>query len=241
MSQQKSGAAEGEVFAEADVAAYLRSHPDFFERHTPLLLRLKLPHHTGSATVSLVERQVAMLRQRNGELERQLKDLVAVAKANNTLVENIHHLSLKLLSVDGLDAKLEQLENSLREDFAAEHAALILFKGDVVPQIARAGFVRQLDPDDPGLRPFASFLRTARPRCGTLRDRQKELLFAREADSIVSAAMVPLGAAAKLGFLAIGSRDPDHFHPGKRMDFLGRIGELIAIALESEYVRHRRQ
>jgi hypothetical protein len=206
-----------------------------------LLLRLKLPHHTGSATVSLVERQVAMLRQRNGELERQLKDLVAVAKANNTLVENIHHLSLKLLSVDGLDAKLEQLENSLREDFAAEHAALILFKGDAVPQIARAGFVRQLDPDDPGLRPFASFLRTARPRCGTLRDRQKELLFAREADSIVSAAMVPLGAAAKLGFLAIGSRDPDHFHPGKRMDFLGRIGELIAIALESEYVRHRRQ
>jgi uncharacterized protein YigA (DUF484 family) len=241
MSQQKSGAAEGEVFAEADVAAYLRSHPDFFERHTPLLLRLKLPHHTGSATVSLVERQVAMLRQRNGELERQLKDLVAVAKANNTLVENIHHLSLKLLSVDGLDAKLEQLENSLREDFAAEHAALILFKGDAVPQIAPAGFVRQLDPDDPGLRPFASFLRTARPRCGTLRDRQKELLFAREADSIVSAAMVPLGAAAKLGFLAIGSRDPDHFHPGKRMDFLGRIGELIAIALESEYVRHRRQ
>jgi hypothetical protein len=241
MSQQKSSAVEGESFAESDVAAYLRSHPDFFERHTPLLLRLKLPHHTGSATVSLVERQVAMLRQRNGELERQLKDLVAVAKANNTLVENIHHLSLKLLSVDGLDAKLEQLENSLREDFAAEHAALILFKGDAVPQIARAGFVRQLDPDDPGLRPFASFLRTARPRCGTLRDRQKELLFAREADSIVSAAMVPLGAAAKLGFLAIGSRDPDHFHPGKRMDFLGRIGELIAIALESEYVRHRRQ
>lgn len=240
MSQQKSGAAEGELFAEADVAAYLRSHPDFFERHTPLLLRLKLPHHTGSATVSLVERQVAMLRQRNGELERQLKDLVAVAKANNTLVENIHHLSLKLLKVDGLDAKLEQLETSLREDFAAEHAALVLFKGDATPRVARAGFVRQLDPDDPDLRPFASFLRTARPRCGTLRDRQKELLFAREADSIVSAAMVPLGTAAKLGFLAIGSHDPDHFHPGKRMDFLGRIGELIAIALESEYARHRR-
>jgi uncharacterized protein len=241
MSQQKSGAAEGDLFAESDVAVYLRSHPDFFERHAPLLLRLRLPHHTGSATVSLVERQVAMLRQRNGELERQLKDLVAVAKANNTLVENIHHLSLKLLKVDGLDAKLEQLENSLREDFAAEHAALILFKGEAVPPVARAGFVRQLEPDDPDLRPFASFLRAARPRCGTLRDRQKELLFAREADSIVSAAMVPLGAAAGLGFLAIGSRDPDHFHPGKRMDFLGRIGELIAIALESEYARHRRQ
>jgi uncharacterized protein YigA (DUF484 family) len=66
-------------------------------------------------------------------------------------------------------------------------------------------------------------------------------LFERDADSVVSAAMVPLGVSARLGFLVIGSRDPDHFHPGKRMDFLGRIGELIAVALESEYARYRRK
>jgi uncharacterized protein YigA (DUF484 family) len=241
MSQQKGGAVAGDSFPEADVVAYLRSHPDFFERHTPLLLRLKLPHQTGPATVSLVERQVAMLRQRSSELERQLKNLVSVAKANDALVENIHHLSIKLLRARGLAAKLEQVENSLREDFAAEHAALILFKGETVPDGGRPGFARQIDPDDTELRPFSAFLRAARPRCGTLRDRQKELLFPRDADSIVSAAMVPLGAEAKLGFLAIGSRDPDHFHPGKRMDFLGRIGELIAVALESEYGREHRQ
>jgi uncharacterized protein YigA (DUF484 family) len=241
MSQQKSGAVIGESFDETDVAAYLRSHPDFFERHTPLLLRLRLPHEAGAATISLVERQVALLRQRNGELERQLKNLVAVAKANDALVENIHHLSTKLMRVDGLAAKLEQLELSLREDFAAEHAVLILFKEPSLPELSRPGFARQLDPDDAELRPFTSFLRAARPRCGVLRDRQKELLFPRDGDSIVSAAMVPLGAAAKLGFLVIGSRDPDQFHPGKRMDFLSRIGELIAVALESEYERHRRQ
>ena len=46
-----------------------------------------------------------------------------------------------------------------------------------------------------------------------------------------SAALVPLGADASLGFLIIGSRDPDHFHPGKRMDFLARLGELLSVAL----------
>lgn len=240
MSQHKS-AVMGESFAEADVATYLRSHPDFFERHTPLLLRLRLPHGAGDSTVSLVERQVAMLRQRNGELERQLKNLVAVAKANDALVENIHHLSVKLMRAEGLRAKLEQLENSLREDFSSEHAVLILFSGENVPPIPRSGFARELAPEDPVLRPFSAFLRAARPRCGVLRDRQKELLFERDAHSIVSAAMVPLGAGAKIGFLVIGSGDPDHFHPGKRMDFLSRIGELISVALESEYVRHRRQ
>ena len=85
MSQQKSGAVVGDSFPEADVVAYLRSHPDFFERHTPLLLRLKLPHETGPATISLVERQVAMLRQRSSELERQLKNFLSVAKANEAL------------------------------------------------------------------------------------------------------------------------------------------------------------
>ena len=238
MSQQKSGAVVGDSFPEADVVAYLRSHPDFFERHTPLLLRLKLPHETGPATVSLVERQVTMLRQRSSELERQLKNFLSVAKANDALVENIHRLSIKLLCARGLAAKLEQVENSLREDFAAEHAALILFKGET--GATRPGFARHVEPDDAELRPFSAFLRAARPRCGTLRDRQKEFLFPRDADSIVSAAMVPLGAEAKLGFLAIGSRDPDHFHPGKRMDFLGRIGELIAVGLESEYGREHR-
>jgi uncharacterized protein YigA (DUF484 family) len=240
MSQQKSGAVVGDSFPEADVVAYLRSHPDFFERHTPLLLRLKLPHETGPATVSLVERQVAMLRQRSSELERQLKNFLSVAKANDALVENIHRLSIKLLRARGLAATLEQIETSLREDFAAEHAALVLFKGDAVPAATRPGFARQIDPADADLRPFAAFLRASRPRCGALRDRQKDFLFPRDADSIVSAAMVPLGDAAKLGFLAIGSRDPDHFHPGKRMDFLGSIGELIAVALESEYGREHR-
>lgn len=231
MSQPKSSADLGETFAESDISDYLRSHPDFFERHTGLLLKLKLPHQTSPSAVSLVERQVSMLRQRNAELERQLKDLVAVAKLNNALVEKIHTLATKLMAAPTLDAKLERLESSLREEFAAERAVLVLF--DAVGLEPRAGFARLMSRDDEALKPFAAFLRAARPRCGPLRDRQREAVFGREADSIASAAMVPLGTGAELGFLVIGSRDADHFHPGKRMDFLSRLGELVAVAIAS--------
>jgi len=31
--------------------------------------------------------------------------------------------------------------------------------------------------------------------------------------------------------LAIGSRDADYFHPGKSMDFLSRLGDLLGGAL----------
>ena len=40
-----------------------------------------------------------------------------------------------------------------------------------------------------------------------------------------------MGPDSELGFLIIGSHDPDHFHPGKRMDFLARLGEVLAVAI----------
>ena len=235
MSQQKSGAAttHGEEFPENTVADYLKSHPDFFERHPLILLGLKLPHRTGGSAISLVERQVSMLRQRNAQLERQFKDLVAVAKTNDALVEKIHQLGLKLMRARDLPERLERLETGLREDFGAERAVLVLFDDKAPADAAREGFVRRLAADDADVKPFAAFLRAAKPRCGPLRDRQK-YIFELEADSVSSAALVPLGADASLGFLIIGSRDPDHFHPGKRMDFLARLGELLSVALVDE-------
>lgn len=241
MSQHKSEAIIDDGSREADVAEYLRQHPDFFERHQPLLVRLKLPHHSGGSTVSLVERQVSVLRQRNVELERQLKDLVAVAKANNELVDNIQQLAIKLMRTQGLEAKLECIEDSLREDFASERAILVLFRDAELTEAPRPGFVKVIDRDAAALKPFATFLRSALPRCGPLRDRQKKVLFDREADSIVSAAMVPIGERAGRGFLAIGSGDAEQFHPGKSVDFLGRLGELVSVALESEYARDGRR
>ena len=223
MSQQKSGAAttHGEEFPESAIADYLKSHPDFFERLPRILLGLTLPHRTGGSAVSLGERQVSMLRQR------------AVAKTNDALVEKIHQLGLKLMRARDLPARLEGLETGLREDFGAERAVLVLFNDKAPAAAQREGFVRRLSADDADVKPFAAFLRAAKPRCGPLRDRQK-YIFERDADSVSSAALVPLGADASLGFLIIGSGDPDHFHPGKRMDFLARLGELLSVALVDE-------
>jgi hypothetical protein len=233
MSQSERQAVADEGFTESEVATYLRSHPDFFERHLPLLRSIKLPHESGSSTVSLVERQVSVLRQRNDELEKQLVELFDVAKANNQLVDHIHKLAIAFVKNPGIEARLEILENALREDFGAERAVLLLFSGESQPPVDRPGFVKSIDRDDDALKAFSTFLKSARARCGSLRDKQKELLFDREADSINSAAMVPIGEGAKYGFLTVGSRDANQFHPGQRVDFLGRLGELVEIALDN--------
>ncbi|MEE8237500.1 MAG: DUF484 family protein [Gammaproteobacteria bacterium] len=231
MTRQETEAVFEETFSDDDIAEYLRRHPDFFDRHAGLLMDLKVAHEPGGAAISLVERQVTVLRQRSKELELQLKDLVAVARLNDALVGKIHELSMQLMTAKGFAARVEMLETCLREEFRAERAVVVLFSipDDGTP--AGKGFLKIVERSDAALKPFSSFLKSARPRCGLIRGRQKAFLFADNTGEISSAALVPLGERAELGFLVIGSRDPDYFNPGKGMDFLTRLGELVSVAL----------
>ena len=74
-----------EVTAEV-VSDYLRDNPDFFNQHPEVLSELKITH-VGDGAVSLVERQVATLRERNAKLRRRLDALMSVAEQNEALLE----------------------------------------------------------------------------------------------------------------------------------------------------------
>ena len=84
---------------EESIAAYLQRHPEFFERHQALLARLKLPHARGGSTISLVERQIEVLREKQAQLEGKLAELVRVARANAAISERLHHFTRRLLRV----------------------------------------------------------------------------------------------------------------------------------------------
>ena len=74
-----------EITAEV-VSDYLRDNPDFFNQHPEVLSELKITH-VGDGAVSLVERQMATLRERNAELRRRLDTLMSVAEQNEALLE----------------------------------------------------------------------------------------------------------------------------------------------------------
>lgn len=219
---------------EESIADYLRSHPDFFERHLNVLAALKLPHRTSGAAISLVERQVDVLRQRNLALETKLKELLEVARGNDRLSGRIHSLALRFMRAGSREEVIGILAEELREGFSVDQAVLVIF--DSVPALAKAAlpFVKVVQREDPAIGPFKTFLQSSAPRCGRVRDAQREFLFPERGAEIQSMALVPLGPRSEYGFLAIGSRDPNHFHPGKSIDFLARLGELVACALRSK-------
>lgn len=232
MSTQRSRDYVAEELSEEAVHEYLETHPDFFERHKTLLDKIQLPHASGGA-VSLVERQVSVLRQKDIKLERQLKDLIQVARDNDVIAAKIHEFSLQLLSRSELDATVTAIEEASRSGFGADQAVLVIFGDpDHFSDVEASRFFRAIQRDDAAMKPFATFLNGNGPRCGQARDSQMEFLFRDDASEIGSVAMVPLGKKADVGFLAIGSNDTNRFHPGMSIDFLARVGDLIAAALK---------
>lgn len=215
------------------VADFLQTYPDFFERHSALLTKLRLPHvRDAGATVSLVERQVEVLRERNQSLERKLKELVDVARANDALADRIHRLSQRLIRAHSLLETVNAVETSLREDFDAMHSVLVLFLDEARPLEADAGrFLRSARAGDEDIKMFESLFSSGKPRCGQVRDAQRDYLFGRDSIEIGSVALTPLGAKGSLGILAIGASDVERFHPAMSTEFLSRIGELVTYAL----------
>ena len=217
---------------EEKIERYLTANPDFFERHQPLLARMRLPHMRTGSTVSLVERQVEVLREQKTDADRRLAEFVAVARANDHLAERIHRFTRRLLRAATPAAALTTLEASLREDFDAFHSVLLLSNApESLSKVELEPFLRKMPSEDANMRTFEALLATGKPRCGQVRDTQRDFLFGPEAASIGSVALVPLGEAGSVGLLALGSAERERFHPDMSTEFLKRMGELITDAL----------
>ena len=233
-TQTARGVAAGQTDEER-IERYLSLNPDFFERHQPLLARMRLPHMRTGSTVSLVERQVEVLREQKSDSDRRLAEFVSVARANDQLADKIHRFTRRLLRAPDARAALIALEASLREDFEAFHSVLVLTSPVASLDFAYEPFLRKLPAEDANIRSFEALLATGKPRCGQVRDSQRDFLFGPEAPSIGSVALVPLsenkGEGGCIGLLALGSAERERFHPGMSTDFLKRMAELITDAL----------
>ncbi|HET6724825.1 MAG TPA: DUF484 family protein [Gammaproteobacteria bacterium] len=223
-----TAAANRPAIDEAGVSDYLLANPEFFERHTGLLMKLRIAHPTGDA-VSLIERQVELLRNQNRTLERRLVDIVEIARSNDSVLERLHQLSVALLGADEPGERVRVLEDSLRSRFGADRICLLLFSGQ--PEKLGLDNIQRVERDE--LPKFKRFLDEGKSFCGRLRPAQLELLFGEHAATIKSAALVPVGNRARFGMLALGSEKPDHFSPTMGTVFLDRIGVLTEQALSA--------
>jgi hypothetical protein len=188
----------------------------------------------GASTVSLLERQAEVLRERNRQLERKVSDFVEVARENDALGTRVLAMARRLIAAGDQAAKVAAIEAALREDFGAGQSVLVLTASHAPKGVPEGRFLRVVAAEAPELRSFETLFASGKPRCGQLRDSQREFLFGADAGTIGSVALVPLGGKSGYGLLACGSTDSQRFNPTMSTDFLAHIGELIAAALAGE-------
>lgn len=205
------------------VAQYLRQHPEFFVDFEELIPELRIPHQPGQA-VSLVERQVKLLRERNIELRQRLGQLMDVARDNDRLFDKSKRLVLALLDAGSLEDLVSAVEDSLRHDFQVPHVSLVLFR-DTPCDVGRVMPLGQAQQAIGGL------LTAGRATCGALRPTELEFLFGEDGGQIGSAAVIGLGNQGQLGVLAIGSPDPQHYKSSLGTLFLAYVAEVLARVL----------
>ncbi len=204
----------------AAVAAYLEAHPDFFVAHEELLPALRIPHQRGD-TVSLVERQMKILRERNIEMRHRLSQLMDVARDNDRLFDKTRRLILALMDAASLDDLVMAVEDSLRQDFQVPFVSLILFSDNSMP-VGRWVSAAEAQQAIGGL------LSEGKSVSGSLREHELDFLFGEEQrKQIGSTAVVAISHLGLHGVLAIASRDPQHYKSSVGTLFLGYIAEVL--------------
>ena len=210
------------------IADYLQANPDFFSRHPRLLETLRIPHESGSA-ISLVEKQLAVLREQNGHLRSQLKQLMEVSATNDSLFDKSRSLVLELVAATSATAIASALHRALQDDFKIPLARLVLLDKPLqapgVTQLTRAFAEDKLD----------GILNAEGATCGVLRSQQLLAMFGDDAKYVGSVAVMPLktskGDDHPYGVLALGSKDSHYYHNDMDTLFLRFIADTLNLLL----------
>lgn len=212
------------VLDDSQVRDFLEQQVDFFQRNPDMLRKLHIPHASGDA-VSLVERQVSVLRERNVDLRHRLRDLTEAARDNEVLYMNTRQLVLELLEAESLGALFEAFAHAMRNGFKTDQAAMIVFDNNASGE-ARESCRRA--PRDSVLSHLGALMKGGKPACGALRDEEFNYLFP-DARSSGSAALVTISrGGSELGLIAVGSVDATRYHPKMGTLFLEHIAAVMA-------------
>ncbi len=206
------------------VARFLQQNPDFFTEHSELFAALTVPHPNQSRAISLGERQIMTLRDRQKDLEHRLAALSYQATFNEGIATKLNQWCEVLLSAQDAQSIPGHIIAGLAEVFDVPEVAMRLWH----LEIPEEGVGEPVADDD---KTFADSL-TA-PYCGP----NKAFAVARWLQKpVASMAMMPLkhrteAGEQTVGLLLLGSGDPERFSSDMGTTFLETIARLASAAI----------
>lgn len=215
---------DSQRLTDADVVQFLRDNPDFFIAKDDLLAGLRIPHNSGQAT-SLIERQLAVYRERNVELRQRLSDLLENARRNDKLFAKTKRLVVSLVNAQNWIDIQAALDDSLRQDFHVDHWSLIYFTQQKLESPLRS------ISDKNKQRDIHRLFKGHRAFCGQLTDEAMDLLLDEQHSSAESIAAAQIRNGQQTGVISVASDDPKFYRSSMETLFLDYIADVLGIIL----------
>lgn len=199
------------------IEEYLIQNPNFFTKHPALLNKLNITVKE-QGTVSLVQRQQRIMREKIVTLEDEITSLMSIASQNQQLYQKFSNLFFDLLNCQNLIEINDQLTHHFINELALNHVSFKIYH----PDAPKALTINRSDLDNL----LIQRLGRGYHYFGRINQQEQNVLFGCPKSG--SVALIALGNKGDLGLLSINSDDPNHFHPDMDNLMLMQLTKLIS-------------
>jgi hypothetical protein len=166
------------------------------------------------------------MREHSRAVKQRLKELIAIARENESLNRRVHALSLTLLRAESVAGVVGAVSEGLCRDFRADRVLVRVF-----PHAAAAPLEPALRGTGEEREEFAEVLSMRKACCGRLNRRRHDLVLGDGSGELGSAVLLPLHGTGWEGLLVIASRDPQRYRPDLGLDLLAYLAEVLSVAI----------
>ena len=209
-----------------EIAEYLILNPNFFKENPEVLNSIEIIHESGAA-VSLIQKQVELLRSNYNSTTDKLMELLGIAKNNEDIFILTKELILSLINASSIEEIVALIEKSFVADFGAKKSKVLFFtessKNLPKGRVKNPAEARNI---------LGNLLKPGKIFCGEVNKEVAKFIFNRKT-SVKEMALVPLNSSSLLGLIALGSDQPGKYSDNKDTLFLDFIAEVVSKLIDS--------
>ncbi len=219
-----------------DVLCYLEKNPGFFIEHPDYLRQSDLltQHSTSARVLNLRDKLFDRLKGEREDLIRLLDETIKLARKNEQIEKNFMAIEQLLFEQAPSLASLTEIAKNIESRFGIAYAGFLLLEPiDGIPVLAtkpeESSRIRPLGKVEEELVPMEEGGVALK---GKLENGGGPLFPDTLSETIRSTAIVPLEVRErKIGFLILGSKDPERYQQGMATHLLKRLAMRLALGI----------
>ncbi len=207
------------------VAAYLRRHPDFLVDHPHLIAALTPPtHHQGEGVVDLQRFMLESMREELASLQSREKRLLDAAEKRDASQSRVQDAALAILEARSFEHLIRTVNERIAQLLDVASVRLCVETSESIPGPSGKAGVIVIEPGT-----IDKWMRRTDDIVLVGGAPGRRAIFGGDSGDVRSYALLRLGFGPKSpgGLLALGSSDPDGFHPRQGTELIAFFARVL--------------